>query len=524
MLRFIRHQPPFILLMLASALLMMAPAMHAARLGDWLIARTFLYHGMFVVILAVMLAIGLEGRASIGTQRAERPGSGSSGDGTVPKSLRENQLVSLLLAYLILPAVLALPFTHVVPSITWVQGYFEMLSSLTTTGATVFDPAWDLAEPLHLWRGIVGWLGGFMFLVAALAILEPLKLGGFELQATIGASAAPNRKVRSGSLQSNERILRYAQLVIVPYAVLTAALTLGLVLAGDRSLVAVMHAMGTLATSGITPLQSYAHAGSGHPGEVLVFIFFFAAVTQKSMTRLFRRDILAVGGLDPEVKLALVCISLVTGLLFLRHFLGAVDVEDQQNWQSAMRAIWGTGFGVLSFLTTTGYESQDWEAARNWSGLSTPGFVLLGLCVMGGGIATTAGGVKLLRVYALYKHGAREMGRLIHPNSVGGSGITARRIRREGAAIAWLFLMLFLIGIAFTLLALTAAGQDFEAAMALSIAMLTNTGPASFVLTDTVIFAQMSDVTYAILSAAMIFGRLEALVVIALFNPNFWRA
>ncbi len=514
MIALVRRQPPLVLLLLTSALLMLGPAAHAARLNEWLIARTFVYHSVFTVIVTVMVAFALQGRGlqnemQGGKQRSFNPG--------------QNQLFLLLVAYLALPVLLALPLAHLQPALTAPQSYFEMLSSLTTTGATLFDPAWSLAEPLHLWRGIVGWLGGFMFLVAALAVLEPMKLGGYELQATIGASATPNRRIRSGTLEANERIQRYAALVVVPYVTLTAALTLGLILAGDRSLVAMMHAMGVMATSGITPLESFAEASSGHIGEVLVFVFLFTAVTQKSITIMFRRDILSVKGIDPEVKIALLCITILPLLLFLRHFLGAVDVADQANWQGAVRAIWGSAFGVLSFLTTTGYESLDWEAARGWSGLATPGLVLLALCVMGGGIATTAGGVKLLRIYALYKHGAREMGRLIHPSSVGGAGMTARRIRREGAAIAWLFLMLFLIGIAATLLALTASGESFEASMALSVAALTNTGPAAFLLTEDMSFRDMSSLTYAILSAAMIFGRLEALVVIALFNPDFWR-
>ena len=62
-----------------------------------------------------------------------------------------------------------------------------MLSCLTTTGATLFDRPRLLAEPLHLWRALVGWVGGLMVLVTAFAILAPLNLGGFE----IGAGAAP---------------------------------------------------------------------------------------------------------------------------------------------------------------------------------------------------------------------------------------------------------------------------------------------------------------------------------------------
>ncbi|MEM7615976.1 MAG: potassium transporter TrkG, partial [Pseudomonadota bacterium] len=148
---------------------------------------------------------------------------------------------------------------------------------------------------------------------------------------------------------------------------------------------------------------------------------------------------------------------------------------------------------------------------------------LLSLCLLGGGIATTAGGVKLLRAYALYKHGVREMRRLIHPSSVGGSGITARRIRKEGALIAWIFLMLFLLGISLCLLLLTALGQGFDDALALSVAALTNTGPAATLLDADVSYAALSTAEQLVLGIGMVFGRLEALVFVSLLNPAAWR-
>ena len=82
--------------------------------------------------------------------------------------------------------------------------------------------------------------------------------------------------------------------------------------------------------------------------------------------------------------------------------------------------------------------------------------------MMGGGVATTAGGLKLMRIYALYKHGTREIERLLHPHSVAGAGRLGRRIRREGAYIAWVFFMLFLMSLAAVMLALAATGARFS--------------------------------------------------------------
>jgi len=179
---------------------------------------------------------------------------------------------------------------------------------------------------------------------------------------------------------------------------------------------------------------------------------------------------------------------------------------------------------VVSFLTTTGFVSDDWAAARAWSGLPTPGLLLVGLVLMGGGVATTAGGLKLLRVYALYKHGVREMGKLIYPNSVAGAGRLGRRIRREGAYIAWVVFMLLVLTIAAVMVALAATGLSFEAATILAIATLTTTGPLAEVAGQAPIYyVGLSDPAKIICMAAMIIGRIETLVLIALCNPAFWR-
>lgn len=226
---------------------------------------------------------------------------------------------------------------------------------------------------------------------------------------------------------------------------------------------------------------------------------------------------------DHEFRLTLGLVAILPLVLFMRHWIGAFQFDEQENTAAAFQALWGSVFTVASFLTTTGFESSFWNASQNWSGLHTPGILLIGLAVMGGGVATTAGGVKLLRVYALYKHGTREMQKLSFPSSIGGSGKDARHIRREGAYVAWLFFMLFAISTALTLLALTMTGLGFEQALAFAVSALSTTGPlADAVLDSGASYAGLDDWARATLCAAMIVGRLETLAIIALLNPEFW--
>jgi trk system potassium uptake protein TrkH len=222
------------------------------------------------------------------------------------------------------------------------------------------------------------------------------------------------------------------------------------------------------------------------------------------------------------MRLAVGLVVLVTLALFLRLWIAAYEVDRAEDFASGLAALWGAMFTVLSFLTTTGFEAQGWDAARSWSGLETPAVLLVGLAMFGGGVATTAGGVKLLRVYALYAHGRREMGLLVHPNSVGRHTPREVRLSEAGIEASWVFFMLFATSLAVTTLALAANGLDFRESIVLASAALTNCGPLATQALEGGT-ATLSDPAKVIMCVAMIVGRLEALALIALFNPDFWR-
>ncbi len=495
---FLRQVPLFVLLMMIGALAMLVPASHAAKQGDWYSARVFFQYSVLVFASAIL----------VGTAMMNRK----------PRNVSRSNLITLILSFSLLPVFLALPFSEVLPYLSFQRAYFEMLSSFTTTGATLFDDPFRLSETLHLWRAVVGWLGGLFILVAAMAILEPLSIGGFEMRETM-------TKPRSftQSVENDVRFKRAIRQVVPAYTVFTIALTILLILSGERVFIAAIHAMSTLSTSAISPVAGLGNAQAGVVGEMFIAVFLIFAISSKLMTLNLPP---AMRGLpkDPEFQLLLIVIILVPLFMFMRHWLAALDVATENDMAAGAGALWGAIFTTISYLTTTGFESSHWHTAQSWSGLQAPGIMLFGLAVMGGGVATTAGGVKLLRIYSLYRHGMREMDRLVNPSSVGRSGSSTRRFRRQGAELAWVFLMLFLMSITVVALALSLLDIHFENALALAFASLTNTGPVYMALGDiTAHYGALSDTALAILSAAMVLGRVETLALIALLNPDYWR-
>jgi trk system potassium uptake protein len=361
--------------------------------------------------------------------------------------------------------------------------------------------------------------------MSAIAVLAPLNLGGVEVL----SGRVPGRSSRGAEQITHaagpaDRLIRHTASLFPAYFGLTALLWVLLLMSGEQGLTALCYALSTLSTSGITNGQPMTTASGGLMSEALVFAFMSLAITRRSMPGAALADRNRTIWEDHEVRLAAFFLVVVPGLLFLRHWLGALAVDDILNIGAAFDALWGGLFTTMSFLTTTGFESSDWHEAQMWSGLNSPGLVLLGLSMMGGGIATTAGGLKLLRVYALARHGEREMDRLVHPSSIGGGGDGERRLRQGGAYVAWIFFMLYAMTFAIVVAALSLRGLEFEQSLVLTIAAVTTTGPLVGMASEIPI--SILDLTLsekAILGVAMVVGRVEILAILALLSPGVWR-
>ncbi|MEL7012403.1 MAG: hypothetical protein AAFO72_03890 [Pseudomonadota bacterium] len=211
---------------------MFVPALHALYMDDHSVAQAFFYSGILGFAFVAIIGLSLANRSKTDNSDLEN-------------------LASLFLAYTALPLFLALPFYEGLETTSYLNAYVEMVSSFTTTGAPLFE-AYRLTESLHLWRGIVGWLGGLVIWVSASAVLAPLNLGGFEVTARAEPGQGEERFDRFERASSAKRITRISQDLIPIYAGLTFLVWLFMVVANEDPTTAAILAMSTLATSGIT--------------------------------------------------------------------------------------------------------------------------------------------------------------------------------------------------------------------------------------------------------------------------------
>ncbi len=493
------HLPFFFQLFSVAALSMFLPSAHALTFENYAEARSFFYTGILGLFLLLMIALATSNRT------LEESGI--------------QQLTSLALGFLILPVYLAIPEHDIISTTDFINAYLDMVSALTTTGFVVFQPE-ILSDTIHLWRAVVAWMGGALIWLVAVAILAPMNLGGFEV-----ASGSPIHQTHYLTSKERQHFLHRNFSALFPlYLSLTGLLWFALALSGLPGFDSLIFAMSILSTSGITAVENLSDFNGNWTAEVVIFIFFIFAITRGIASR--ERSITGPGrfSTSTELSIASVVIISVTALLTIGQILQQIGSQKDVFCLATIKMIWANIFTVTSFLTTNGWQSGFWEASQTWSEFAAPSSLFLGLALIGGGIATTAGGVKLLRVYALYSNAVHEMDRLIHPSSIGHSNNIYQNELRAKAFIAWIFFMLFVIGLAIITLSLTAFGFNFEMAVIASVSALSTTGPLfGFILGAPIDFETLSSGAKMTLALAMVLGRLEILVLLALFTSETWR-
>lgn len=380
---------------------------------------------------------------------------------------------------------------------------FEATSGVTTTGSTVILGLDALPPSILLFRQELQWLGGIGIVVAAVALLPMLGIGGMQLY----------RAETPGPMKEDKltpRIASTARALCGLYVSMTAACALLYWLAGMSAFDAVAHAMTTLATGGYsTHDASFAYFDS-QAIELIAIVFMLLGAINFSI------HYVAWQNLNPgaywrntEVRAFLLLVLAVVGLVaMILYFTGAAPTVP-----AALRL---AAFEVVSVVTTTGYGIQDFSV---WP-LALP-VLLIFVSFMGGCGGSTSGGMKVIRFVILARQASIQVQRLIHPQLVRSLKVGERVIPDHVIDAIWGFFVLYVITFAVTMLLLMMDGMDQVTAFGAVATCMNNLGPGlGRVATD---FVVVSDTSKYLLAFAMIAGRLEIFTILVLLTPAFWR-
>lgn len=381
--------------------------------------------------------------------------------------------------------------------------FFETMSGLTTTGATVVEDIGALPRGVVLWRSQTQWMGGMGIIVLSVAILPLLGIGGMQLLSAEIPGLAPDRL--------RPRVRQTASLLWGVYALLTAA-EAALLWAGEMSLFeAVNHAFTTMATGGFSTEDGSIGAFTTPYTQYVVAVFVLLAGVN------FTLHYSALAGRweairrNRELKVYLTIVAIATvALTALVRVPGTVpDLEP------AFRA--GL-FQATSIVTTTGYATADYEA---W--VPAAQTVLFLLMLVGGCTGSTAGSVKVLRHILVTKEARISLRKLLHPRGVFVYKLDGKTVSEDVLASVSGFLLLYLGFLGGGTLLLNVLGLDVATAAGAAAATLGNVGPGFGVVGPAETYAPLPGGALWVLSALMLLGRLEIFTVLVLFTRGYWR-
>ena len=391
--------------------------------------------------------------------------------------------------------------TGSIPSIT--NAFFETMSGLSTTGASILDNIEEMPRAVLFWRSLTQWIGGMGIIVLTIAILPMLGIGGMEL--FVAEAPGPTKD------KIHPRIKETAKRLWVIYVALTTLQTILFLFAGMTFFDAINHALTTNSTGGFSTYQNSIAFFNSPLIEYITIVFMFLAGTNFTLLyfglkgkfkNVFKNDefrwyVMAVGGL----------VIVLTPIIY---YSGAYA-----HFGTAFRAAL---FHVVSIITTTGFASGDFTT---WGSLAT--FIFFLLLFSGASAGSTSGGIKIVRIIVLMKNGFLEFKRRLHPNAVIQVHLNDQPVSNtiiyNLLAFIFLYLFIFTIGSA----VMTALGVEFVEAISTVATSLGNVGPGIGAYGPSNSFAALPAGSKWVLSFLMLFGRLELFTVALLLTPYYWK-
>ena len=456
---------------------------------------SLLYHdGTLVDFALAMLMTSLAGALMWGLTRRYK------GELTI----RHGYLLVVVM-WTAIPAFATLPLLLVLPNLSFTDAYFETMSGLSTTGATVLSGLDTMPQGINLWRHELNWLGGMGIIVLAVAIMPLLGIGGRQLY-----KAETPGPMKDSTL--TPRITETARNLWLVYFGITMACIVSLKIAGMSWFDAVCHSFAAMGLGGFsTHDASVGYFDSPAIEIVLIVFMLLAAMNFATHFLAWREKSLKQYLLDTE--------GIATVLVVLASCLG---IGFYLWWQGTYPGFWTAlrhaSFNLVSLATDCGFASEDFN---KWP-MFAPLWMLFLSCIVASS-GSTGGGIKMIRTLILFKQAGREFRKLLHPAAVNPMKIGGNVIPNTIVFSVLGFIFLYFMSVVTLTFALLISGLDFISAFSAIIACINNAGPGLGVVGPASNYGVLTDFQTWVCTLAMLIGRLEIITLLIIFTPKFWQ-
>ena len=417
-------------------------------------------------------------------------------------NLRQTFLFSTL-AWLMVAIFGSLPFLLSANEFTISEAFFESMSGITTTGATIISDLDNSPKSILFWRAIMQWLGGIGIVVMAITILPLLKVGGMQLFKMEGPDTTEKILPRT---------IEVAAIIISTYVVLTFFCGLFYWLFGMTIFDSVCHSMTTIATGGFSTHNDSIGFFKNSNIEIIASLFIILGSIPFISYLKFSQGNRKIFFNDVQIKGLIYLLAISIAVMFI--YLLFINFES-----SLIDKVRISSFNVISILSGTGYVTDDFGL---WGKFSLVFFLFL--MFIGGCAGSTACGIKIFRLQMLLIFLKDQIKKLIYPNSVIITKYNNHKISDDFIKSVIIFIFTFLFIFLIIAMLLSISGLDFITSISGAASSISNVGPGlGDVIGPNGNYKALPDLSKWILAAGMLLGRLELFAVLVLFFPSFWR-
>ena len=396
----------------------------------------------------------------------------------------------------------AIPFIYTSSSLSYTDAFFESVSGITTTGATVITNLDVLPEGILIWRSLLQWFGGIGIIVLAMAILPTLQIGGMQLL---------HMEHDDPYEKTIPKINKFVLEIFVLYVCLTLICCLLYYFNGMSGFDAIIHCMTTISTGGFSNHNlSFAYYNSQsieYIGVLFMIIGSLPFVIYLQVIHGQKNSILK----DDQIRLFFIILIII----IFCTVLWLINNQSLDFYSSFRIAI----FNIISILTGTGYSSSNFS---NWGSFGL--VIMIVIMFIGGCAGSTTGGIKIFRLQLLFRGAKAQIKKLTQPHAVLMMRFNGKTVTENtyNSIMGFFFMYIFLFIL--SAISLSFFSLDFLTSFSAAASAISNVGPG---IGETIgplgTYASIHNGAKWILSFTMLIGRLEIFTILVLFSFNFWK-
>ena len=407
-----------------------------------------------------------------------------------------------IISWLLIAIFGSIPFVYTSTSLSYTDAFFETISGITTTGATVIYNLDNLPEGILLWRSLLQWFGGIGIIVLAIAILPTLQIGGMQLL---------HMEHDDPYEKTLPKINQFVIEIFFLYIFLTTVCGFLYYINGMSSFDAVIHSLTTISTGGFSSHDlSFAYFDSLNIEIVSVLFMIIGSLPFVIYLQFIHGQRFSIFQ-DDQIRLfayILIIIVGITSLWLINNFSNDL-----------LYSIRISLFNITSILTGTGYTNHNYS---NWGSF---GLVIMMIIMFIGGCAgSTTGGIKIFRLQILFRGAWLQLKKLTQPHAILMMRFNGKKVNENTYNSIMGFFFMYIFIFVLSAISLSFFNLDFVTSFSAAASAISNVGPGlGNIIGPSGNYSSLSEGAKWILAITMLIGRLEIFTILVLLSSNFWK-